>query len=202
MSAIRLILPLALVLGLAACAGAPGPATRNAAPDTAAAPVPVEPRYAVTDIRVTVPRDLTVSEANRFYPVADIVWRGDPPGDRHAQVEAILAEGLAQGTTLMTTGPAVILEARVTRFHGITEKTRYSIGGVHSIHFDLAVRDAATGAILEGPRPVDADVKAAGGAAAIAEDQSGRTQRVVVVERIAQVIARELSTPVTLAAAD
>ena len=41
----------------------------------------------------------------------------------------------------------------------------------------------------------DAGVKAAGGARAIAEDQAGRTQRVVVVERLTEVIRRELSAP-------
>ena len=34
-----------------------------------------------------------------------------------------------------------------------------------------------------------------GGAAAIAEEQAGRTQRVVTVERLAQVIRQELSAP-------
>lgn len=49
--------------------------------------------------------------------------------------------------------------------------------------------------MIDGPRKVVADVKAAGGYKAIAEDDAGRTQRVVVVERLAQVIARELSAP-------
>jgi len=160
------------------------------------------PKYAVAEVRVNVPRSLKVSEANTFLPKADIVWRGEARGDRHAQVAQILNDGLLAGTQGMASGPAAIVEVEVARFHCLTEKTRFTVGGNHAIHFTLTVRDAATGAVLEGPRPIIADVKAAGGAAAIAEDQAGRTQRVVVVERLAQVIRRELSAPVTGASTD
>lgn len=150
-------------------------------------------KYTVAELRVNVPRSLKVSEANAFLPKADIVWRGEPRGDRYAQVAQIFNDGLMAGTSGMATGPAAIVEVEVTRFHCLTEKTRFTVGGNHAIHFTLTVRDAATGAVLEGPREIIADVKASGGAAAIAEDQAGRTQRVVVVERIAEVIRRELS---------
>jgi hypothetical protein len=82
----------------------------------------------------------------------------------------------------------------VTRFHCLTEKTRNTIGGVHSLAFDLTVRHAETGEILDGPRRVVADVKASGGTKAIAEDYAGRTQKVVVTERLASVLQRELRT--------
>lgn len=153
------------------------------------------PKYTVAELRVNVPRSLKVSEANTFLPAADIVWRGEPLADRYAQVAQIFNDGMLAGTQGMARGPAVVVEVEVTRFHCLTEKTRFTVGGNHAIQFILTVRDAATGAVLEGPRPVIADVKASGGVAAIAEDQAGRTQRVVVVERIAQVIRRELSAP-------
>ena len=44
----------------------------------------------VARVEVRVPRSLKVSEANRYLPAGDIVWREDPPGDRHAQVQAIV----------------------------------------------------------------------------------------------------------------
>ena len=69
-----------------------------------------------------------------------------------------------------------------TRFHALTEKARYTVGGIHSFHFDADRARCATGAVLDGPRLVMADVKASGGARAIAEEQMGRTQRVVIVE--------------------
>ena len=102
---------------------------------------------------------------------------------------------MARGTAIMHSGPKVVVDVEVVRFHCLTEKTRFTVGGVHSLHFMLTVRDAVSGAVLQGPRLVIADVKAAGGARAIAEDRAGLTQRVVVVQRLAEVIRRELSAP-------
>ena len=62
--------------------------------------------------------------------------------------------------------------------------------------------DLETGAILQGPRLVVADVKGAGGNRAVAEEQAGRTQKVVVTERLTEVIRRELSAPVAVLPAD
>ena len=154
-------------------------------------------QYDVEDIRISVPSKLKVSEANVFYPVADIVWRGEPAGNRHAQVMSIFKEAMDRGTYTMNTGRKVLVDVEVTRFHSVTEKTRYTVGGTHSMRFTLTVRDAATGAVIDGPRLVAADAKAAGGAQAVAEEQMGRTQRVVVVERLASAIRAELSTQVT-----
>ena len=107
-----------------------------------------------------------------------------------------MAEGFAQGTAGMTAGRRVIVEAEVVRFHCLTEKTRYSIGGVHSIRFNLTVRDAESGQVIDGPRLVKADIKASGGEKALAEDRAGRTQRVVIVEDLMAVSRRELSARV------
>lgn len=193
-----------LAAGLAAC-GAPDLATRQLAAGTGtltaadmAGDLPVNDeiliaQYAVKEVRVSVPRDLTVSEANLYYPVADIVWRGEPRGDRHAQVQAIVEEAMAKGTRRMHKGPAVVVDVTVRRFHALTEKTRYSFGGVHSIRFDLTVRDAETGRIIEGPRLVVGDVEGAGGKRAIEEEARGLTQRLVIVHNLAHTILRELS---------
>ena len=45
--------------------------------------------YSIAAFDVLAPRTLEVSEANLYYPIADIVWRGDPFGDRYEQIEAI-----------------------------------------------------------------------------------------------------------------
>ncbi len=160
---------------------------RTAAPTA----VPLAAMFQIVDLRVSVPRSLEVSEANTFLPNADIVWRGDPLGDRYAQIETILMDA---GQIVMGRGqgrPAVA-ELVVTRFHGVTEKTRYTVGGNHNMRFDLTLRDPDTGAVLFGPKKVVADVRAAGGAKAIEEDRIGRTQKVVVTERLREVIQREL----------
>jgi hypothetical protein len=168
-------------------------ATRG--PDVAGATV-MAPLYAVQGVNVIVPPELRASEANAYYPLADIVWRGEPVGNRHQQVRQIFDEALGSATAGMTNGRAAIVDVTVTRFHCLTEKTRYSVGGTHSMHFTLTVRDAVTGQVIDGPRPVVADVKAAGGSRALAEDAAGRTQRVVVMERLVYVLRRELSGPV------
>ena len=156
-------------------------------------PIYMIAQYDVEDITIRVPRELVVSEANSFRPDADIVWRGEPIADRYAQVEAILTEAMVTGTAMMTSGPKVDIEITLARFHCLTERTRYSVGGVHAMQFDLTVRDADTGVIIDGPRRVVADTKASGGATAIAEDAAGQTQRVVVVDRLARAIRFALS---------
>jgi len=205
--AMKILVLLGLAFGLSACAGG-SMVSRNAVPDSAlsvatkSGPLALVPQYDVQAVRVAVPRDLRVSEANMFYPLADIVWRGEARGDRHAQVRAIVQEGLAVGTQGMASGRPVALDVEVTRFHSLTEKTRYTVGGVHSIKFTLTLRDVATGQVIDGPRQVVADVKGSGGARAIAEEQAGRTMRVVIVEHLAQVIRTELSVPKTLPMTD
>jgi hypothetical protein len=201
MKAPRIIRALGLALGLSACGGndlasrsAPL-ATSVVAVGTSNGPrqVFLVSQYNVREIRIDVPRDLKVSEANMFYPVADIVWRGEPRGDRHMQVHSIFTDAFGMGTAQMKQGPDVMVDIKVKRFHGVTEKTRYTVGGVFNMVYDLTVRDAKTGAILEGPREVAVATRAAGGSVAIEEEQAGRTQRVVVMEALRESARRELS---------
>lgn len=153
------------------------------------------PSFQVTEINVLVPSALIVSEENVYYPRGDIVWRGEPFGDRHAQVKAIFDEALARGTAELQGEVPVILDVTVERFHGITEKTRYTFGGIHSIRFTLAVRDAETGLLLEEPRSVEADLKGFGGQRAINADLQGQTQKVRITDHLSHVIQDELRQP-------
>ena len=207
MNTFRTLTLLALTALVSACGGME-PASRAAvnpqtsldtvgvAP-TVAIPISTEP-YLIAGTTIRVPQSLRVSEANVFYPIADIVWRGEPRGDRHVQVQAIYAEAMGRATAELTTGRAVLVDVEITRFHCLTEKTRYTVGGTHSLHFILTLRDAETGAIIEGPRAIIADVKAAGGSIAVAEEAEGLTQRIVVVNRLAEVLAYELTHHVPL----
>jgi len=204
MTRLRSLTACLLALGLAACATSE-PATRGASVDpqmiASGTQAVVTPDYRVTAINVSVPANLRVSEANTFFPVADIVWHGDPIGDRHAQVKSIFQEAFASGTADLTGRRAVILEATVTRFHALTPKARYTTGGMFTMHFVLTLRDAATGAIIDGPRPIVADARGAGGERAIQEEAQGLTQRIVIEQRLAQVIREELTAPVAMPAA-
>ena len=201
MKAAKTLMSLALVLSLSACvqpdaasrSGASTPGVSLASKDgTVAVGQKVAIPLNVTDVRVIVPGSLRVSEAETWYPNADVVWRGEPRGNRLEQVQRIVSEAAAAGTSRLKSGLPVVAEIEITRFHCLTEKTRNTIGGMHSLQFMLTVRHAETGEVLDGPRLVIADTKAAGGSRAIAEDYAGRTQRVVVVERLTQVIHDEL----------
>lgn len=189
----RLTAALMLGVGLSACASV-DTATRNApldAPMLRPATLPLD----VQEVRVRVPPELRVSEANRYLPGGDIVWREDAPGDRHAQVGAILQEALERGVSEMPGGGVpVVLDVELSKFHALSEKARYTIGGVHAIQFSYSLRDADTGAALAEPEFVKADFKALGGQAAIAAERQGITQRVRITDHLANVIREELGT--------
>ncbi len=201
----KLICAMTVAIALAGCASFDTP-SRNTAFDQS---LPAGPAFGVTqpvfsealpsfrvdEINVVVPPSLIVSEENVYYPRGDIVWRGDPYGDRHMQVQAIFDEALTRGTADMQGEVPVILDVTVERFHGLTEKTRYTVGGVHSIRFTLAVRDAETGLLLEEPRSVKADLKGFGGQRAINAERQGQTQKVRITDHLSRVIQDELRQP-------
>lgn len=126
--------------------------------------------YSVATLNIDVPRDLKVSEANLYFPIADIVWREELSGDRYAQVEAIFEDGMAFGVSQLRGSRRVVVDVEVARFHSLTQKARYSIGGVHSIKFYLTISDAATGAVIEPRRFIEADFTAFGGSQAVAAE--------------------------------
>lgn len=199
---------------VAACAGAP--VSRNAPfevplPSQVVAPpenyvvlptvqtqkrgVPYESKYSLRNLSVHVPQDLRVSEANLYYPIADIVWRGDPHGDRRAQVKAIFEAGIAQAQPDLKGPRAVDAQIVVQRFHSLTEKTRYTVGGVHSINFTLTLRDVETGVVLVDRKPVKADLNGFGGRRAIEADRQGRTMKKRIQTHLSRVIWAEMSVP-------
>lgn len=148
--------------------------------------------YDVVSLSVTVPRTLVVSEQNAYYPSADIVWRGDPPGDRYVQIQSIFEDGMGRGVAALNGSRPVRVSVEVRRFHALTEKARYTIGGVHSIRFVLTVFDAQTGQVIEGPRLVSADLDALGGDQAIAAERAGRGERVQITNHLAIVAQQQL----------
>lgn len=197
---IKSFMVMVALLALSAC-GQGQLVSRNAAverPSVGAAPeegklVVVPVAYDVQAVNVTVPRTLNVSERNSFVPRADIVWHGDPLGDRYDQVHAMIAQAAATATVGMNAGPKVEVDIEITRFHALTPKARYTTGGNYATHFLLTVRDMATGEILDGPRAVVADTHATGGLRAMEEEAAGITQKVVIESHVAKVLMHELS---------
>lgn len=208
----RRVIAFLLLAGLSACgSGLPilDPTAAGQAPPTDASVTPEQSEaiaLAVASVEVIVPRALVVSEKDTFVPSADIVWRGDPPGDRHQQVAEIFlaaakvvsgeAEPVAEAPVVAAepaAAPGVILSIEVTRFHALTEKARFNTGGNYAMRYILTLRDAATGEVLAGPRKVNGDVRATGRARALADELAGRTEKVVVSERIVQVLRLTLA---------
>ena len=156
---------------------------------SAGAPVSVE------SVTVRVPRSLKVSERNSYLPAGDIVWREDPIGDRHAQVQKIVQDALVRGASQLNGPVKVDVDVQVARFHALTEKARYTTGGVHAITFDLALKDPETGELLVPVRRIRADLDAFGGQQAINAEARGLTQKVRISNHLAEVIRQELTNP-------
>lgn len=154
--------------------------------------------YDLQNVSLQAPADLVVSEANSYYPTADVVWRGDPIGDRVAQVMSMFDTAFERADATLTGETPVDVEITLARFHGVTERTRFSIGGNYDINFYMTVRHAETGEILEGPRFIDLDLAAPGGAAALLLEQRGQTEKVRVTDYLTYSLEDELSGPIEL----
>lgn len=199
----RFIILAAIGLVLSACSGGGGGfVSRNAMDDMpligemsgAHAPVPLNPSYRVTDIEVTVPHTLSVSEENGIKPKADILWQEEPLGDRYAQVDAIVTEALKQGTASLKGKRAVKIEAVVTRFHALTKRTRYNFTGKHEVWMAMAVRDARTGELLEPVRMIGFDTPVTP-EQAMEHESHGIYQRDEINAMIQEMIRYELTRP-------
>ena len=149
----------------------------------------------VAKINVRVPTSLKVSEANRYYPNGDIVWREDPMGNRHAQVAKILHDAMTAGTASFTGPVPVILDIELVRFHALSEKARYTVGGVHNVIFKMVLRDATTGAALSEPRRIESNLEAFGGQQAISAEARGLTQKIRISGHLSEVIRQQMSEP-------
>lgn len=199
----RVLALLAAAVLLAGCSasGGSGLADRRANPEARATGPTVLPSFSVNEVRVVVPRSLTVSEANAYYPRADIVWRGDPPGDRYTQVTEIVRDGLTRGAGRVRGARPVNVDVTVNEFHALTEKARYTVGGWHVIRFTMVLTDPQTGVPLTVPRRVNATLEAFGGEEALAAERQGITQRARIEAHLAQVIQQELARPFVAASA-
>ena len=203
MTMMRYAAMVGLVLGMAACSDT-GMATRNAPLPTLGlgvdGPRVVTRDYTVARMQFHAPDDLRISEGNGYYPFVDVVWRGDPVGDRIAQIGAIFETAMERGTADLDGATPVVVDIALKRFHGVTERTRFSVGGVYNMVFFLTVLDARTGAVIEPAREVVANLSAPGGNAALVAEMQGQTEKVRVTDYLTQVLHDELRGEVAAAA--
>jgi len=149
----------------------------------------------VNKVIVEVPDELTVNEMNTYLPKGDIVWREDPLGDRRAQVKAIVEDAMKKGVEPLDGPVSVDIRVQVKRFHALTQKARYTTGGVHGLSFLLGIYDAKTGRLIVPVREVRADFEAYGGRKALEAEARGQTQKVRITDHLAEVIGWELIDP-------
>lgn len=157
------------------------------------APRPVLQRsYDLRGFNFSAMPDLVVSESETYYPTADIVWRGDPRGPRVAQIQRLFEDAAARNRAVLTGRVPVAVDVTLVRFHGVTNRTRYSVGGVYNVVFDMRVRNADTGAVIEPARRVVGNLDAPGGARAVQLEESGQTQKVRVTDFLTGLLRAQL----------
>jgi hypothetical protein len=180
----RPVLAVTLALALAAC----GTSFRTSY--DSAVPPDVARDWRLADVIVMVPATLSVSEAKGIFPQADIVWREDPPGDRRAQVAALLDTAATAGASALQGARPVNIYITVSRFHALTfeAETRLRYSGVHDIEFNARVTDAATGEVLAGPEAIEASLPALSGVEMVQARARGETQRSQISAHVAATI--------------
>jgi hypothetical protein len=176
---------------LSACVGG---GTFETAYDTL--PSDVTRTWRLAEVRVDVPRTLTVSEAKTLLPNADIVWREDPLGDRYDQVDAIMGEAVTRGARGLRGSRPVAIDITVTRFHALTfeAEQRGQNWGVHNIRFIAQVSDARTGEVLVPATEIRAELPALSGDQMRAARQEGVTQKSMITNHVAATVAGWLGT--------
>ena len=162
-----------LAVGLAACADndfGPGAVAPAAAPLAG---------YRLATVEVDFAPDAEIEWCE------DDLWRCDEPERRIAET---FETGVRDGARDLLTGdrPAR-LEVTVAEFDSITLLSRITTGGVHYVGADFRLVDGDTGAVLAERAGLDFDLVALGRAAALIANLRGRTQRVRIAERIANV---------------
>jgi hypothetical protein len=161
--------------------------------ETAYDPVPADQAksWRLSEVRVSVPKTLVVSEAKTLLPKADIVWREDPAGDRYAQVGKIVQDAVLRGAQGLRGSRPVIIDITVTRFHALTFEAELSNNdwGVHNVDFIAQVIDARTGDILLPPTKIRAETPAFSGARMKAARAKGVTQKSMITNHVAATVA-------------
>lgn len=142
-----------------------------------------------TRIDVLVPTRLTVSEENVFAPKADIVWHGDPAGDRKDQVKKILENATRNAGRSLVGNVPVRLEVELEQFHALSDRARLvAPSAVHNLRFKIRVFDARTGQKLVPSDSIRADFPAYTRSRALEAERLGFTQKVRITRHLEDVL--------------
>ncbi len=145
--------------------------------------------WLVKGVQVVVPDALTTSEQNSFAPNFDIVWHGDPVGDRKAQVTEILRAGISRGASSLRGPVPVTLQVILIRFHAVTPlAVSRAPAAVHDIAYTVQAFNSAGQPVSEQVF-IRADIEAFVGTQAIVAAQTGETQKKRITDHLADVTA-------------
>lgn len=155
--------------------------------------------WALADVVIEIPESMPVDNLGnqRVPPDNMLVWFGDPPGDRKAQVKALLRDAVIAGAAdALSGGRPVVFRLNVDQFHALTPVARATNIqlGVHSLQFDFQVLDASTGEVLASEEDVNADLRAFSGTQATLAEQAGQGQKIRIQTRVSQVVRQWLQS--------
>ncbi|MEM8539097.1 MAG: DUF6778 family protein [Pseudomonadota bacterium] len=148
--------------------------------------------YDLRAFNFTAREGLIISEREGYYPTADIVWRGDPLGPRVDQIGEMFRTAADRNRAVVIGRTPIAVDVTLIRFHGVTNRTRYSIGGIYNVIFDMTIRNAVTGEVLEPTRRVVGNLDAPGGERAVRLEESGQTQKVRVTDFLTGLLRAQL----------
>ncbi len=142
-----------------------------------------------TRIDVVVPNRLTVSNENVFAPKADIVWHGDPAGDRKDQVKRILEDATRNAVRYLDGSVPIRVELELEQFHALSDRARLvAPSAVHNLRFKIRVFDARTGRKLVPSDSIRADFPAYTRSQALRAERQGLTQKVRITRHLESVL--------------
>jgi hypothetical protein len=114
-------------------------------------------------------------------------------GNRPQQIDEIFQTSIRAAAQDMNGSIPVVVDIELLRFHSLTERTRFSVGGVNSIKFNMTIRNAETDEVLEQSRTLNGDFAALGGRAAMAADNQGQGWKVRITAHLTNLFSRELT---------
>ncbi|QPM89433.1 DUF6778 family protein [Pseudooceanicola algae] len=144
--------------------------------------------YDVTKFAVRVPRSLSVSESDTYHPSTDILWEEDPLGDRHAQVQTIVADAATSAFKVSEGGRPAHVGMEVRYFHALTDRTQATTGGWLTVTLDMTISDPYTSELLEPVYQLKTQIPGYGGQEAIDAIHRGETQKYRISRHLTQAL--------------